>query len=431
MTESSILLIPPSGILRIPALTDHFQQSFQQSISEAIPQSIEQSISLNFAPITLSLVIPTYNEAKNIHRLVHQLASLLDQKLPKNYELIVVDDDSPDRTWEIAQTLVHEYPQLRVMRRQQERGLSTAVIRGWQVARGEVIGVIDGDLQHPPEVLLQLLAAIQGGADLAVASRHVEGGGVSDWSPTRRFLSRGAQFLGLLILPRVVGRVSDPMSGYFMLRRSAIAGRILSPVGYKILLEVIGRGNIETIAEVGYVFQERLEGESKVTWKQYVEYLRHLTRLRLSGKLSRLRQHLNWPIGRFMRFALVGLSGVFVDMAVFYLLSDPDALNWGLTRSKIIAAEVAIINNFLWNDRWTFGDLSSQQRGWRKRIKRLVKFNLICLGGLILNVLLLNLLFNAFGLNRYVANLIAIAAVTLWNFWLNLKLSWRVTDTKS
>ena len=134
--------------------------------------------------------------------------------------------------------------------------------------------MIDADLQHPPEVLLKLLQATLDGADLAAASRHVEGGGVSDWSIVRRFLSRGAQMLGLMVCPAVVGRVSDPMSGYFMVRRSAIAGPHLNPVGYKILLEVIGRGNIDQIAEVGYVFQERESGESKVTWKQYVEYFR-------------------------------------------------------------------------------------------------------------------------------------------------------------
>jgi dolichol-phosphate mannosyltransferase len=136
------------------------------------------------------------------------------------------------------------------------------------------------------------------------------------------------------------------------------------------------------------------------------------------------------PIQRFLRFGLVGLSGVFVDMAVFYLLSDPAALGWGLTRSKLLAAEVAIGNNFLWNDRWTFGDIASRQQGWRKRLRRFAKFNLVCLAGLILNVLILNFLFNRFGVNRYVANLVAIALVTLWNFWLNLKLSWRVTDTR-
>ena len=377
--------------------------------------------------LDFSLIIPTYNEGQNISRIVQQLTTLLEQTIPSAYELIVVDDNSPDRTWEIAQQLTVQYPHLRVMRRQTERGLSTAVIRGWQAARGEILGVIDGDLQHPPDVLLQLLQAIQS-ADLAVASRHVEGGGVSEWSPTRRFLSRGAQVIGLLILPNVVGRVSDPMSGSFLVRRSAIAGQLLNPLGYKILLEVLARGQIQQVAEVGYVFQERKQGESKVTWRQYLDYLLHLAKLRSRGRITRLRQ--KYQLQRFLRFGLVGLSGVFIDMAMLYLLSDPTALGWGLTRSKIIASEVAVINNFLWNDRWTFGDIASRQTGWRKRLKRFLKFNLICLVGIALNVMLLNLLFNHLGLNRYLSNLIAIAVVTLWNFWLNLKLSWRVTDVQ-
>jgi dolichol-phosphate mannosyltransferase len=315
-----------------------------------------------------------------------------------------------------------------VMRRQHERGLSTAVIRGWQVAKGEILGVIDGDMQHPPKVLLQLLAEMNRGADLAVASRHLENGGVSNWHFMRRFLSRGAQILGLVILPTVVGRISDPMSGYFMVRRSAIAGTILYPTGYKILLEILGRGQIKQIAEVGYVFQERKEGESKVTWKQYVEYILHLLRLRSRGRIGYLKQRFRFPLARFLRFSLVGLSGVFVDMAIFYLLSDPSTLAWRLTRSKIFAAELAIINNFFWNDRWTFADIYHGQKNLGKRRKRFLKFNLICLGGLILNVLLLNLFFNVFGLNRYLANLLAIAMVTIWNFWINLKLNWRVTE---
>ena len=358
------------------------------------------------------------------------LVALLDNLLPDQYELIVVDDDSPDKTWEVAQKLTSHYPQLRVMRRQEERGLSSAVIRGWQVAQGEILGVIDADLQHPPETLKHMVNHVQDGADLSVASRHIEGGGVSDWSPLRRFLSRGAQMLGLLILPRVVGRVSDPMSGYFMVRRSAIAGHTLNPLGYKILLEVIGRGHVGDIAEVGYVFQERKAGESKVTWKQYVEYLGHLVRLRSQGRIARIRQ--KFPIGRFLRFGLVGLSGVFVDMAVLYLLSDPSTLAWELTRSKIVAGEVAILNNFLWNDAWTFADISRSQQGWGARLKRFLKFNVVCLSGLVPNVLLLNLIFNViFGQQyRYLANLIAIAVVTAWNFWMNLKLSWRVTQVK-
>jgi dolichol-phosphate mannosyltransferase len=410
-------LTTPVGSLQIP-----FLEQIEGIISN-------NSYILRDSPqlLKLSLVIPTYNERDNVIPLVENLSQLLDRKIPGQYELIIVDDDSPDRTWELASKLTPDYPQLRVMRRQGEKGLASAVVRGWQGSRGEILAVIDGDLQHPPEILYNLLETIEKGADLALASRHVEGGGVSEWSLLRRFLSRGAQILGLILLPEVVGRVSDPMSGYFMVRRQAIAGPILNPTGYKILLEVIGKGRIKTITEVGYVFQERLEGESKVTWKQWLEYIFHLLRLRSQRPLRFLDAIVNLPLDRFIRFGLVGLTGVFVDMAFLYLLSDPAALGWGLTRSKIIAAELAIINNFIWNDRWTFGDLSARQRGWNKRWKRFFKFNLICLAGLILNVLLLNLLFNGLGINRYLANFIAIAIVTVWNFWVNLKLSWRVT----
>lgn len=381
-----------------------------------VPTGALQVPPLAAKSIKLSLIIPTYKESENIPTIVSKLSHLLDQTIRDRYELIIVDDNSPDRTWEVAQSLMPEYPQLRVMRREKERGLSTAVIRGWQAAQGEILGVIDADLQHPPETLLQLYAEMERGADLAVASRHVAEGGVSDWSIIRRFLSRGAQVLGLIILPGVVGRVSDPMSGYFMVRRDAIMGKVMDPVGYKILIEVLGRGNIRWIGEAGYVFQERQEGESKVTGKQYIEYIQHLLKLRM----------FRWPLGRFIRFGAVGFSGVFVDMGVFYVLREMLVL--GLTRSAILSAEVAILNNFLWNDIWTFGDISRTQKGSSKRVKRFLKFNLVCLAGLILNVLIVNLLFNLLGINEYVAKLIAIAAVTLWNFWINLKLNWRVTE---
>lgn len=377
----------------------------------------------------LSLVIPTYNEGQSIKPLVEILTEQLNQRWEGRYELIVVDDDSPDETWAIALALTKTFPQLRVLRRCTEKGLSTAVIRGWQVARGQVLGVIDGDLQHPPETLVSLLEQIEQGADLAVASRHVEGGGVSTWSLARRFLSRGAQVLGLVLLPSVVSRVSDPMSGYFLVRRMAIAERPLNPLGYKILIEVLGRGKIQAIAEVGYVFQERQDGESKVTWRHYLEYLQHLLRLRLSGdRLGLFVRRLNFPVLRFLKFGVVGGSGVFVDMAILYLLHGVWGL--GLTRSAIAAAEVAIVNNFVWNDIWTFSDLSREQRDWRRIFKRFLKFNLICLAGLILKVLFLNLFFNVFGMNAYLANLVAIAIVTIWNFWMNLKLNWRVTQVK-
>ncbi len=403
------LLTSDSGMLKIDSL--EINQIKKLPLAEQIKVTADKSN----CQVWFSLVLPTYQEADNIERIIHRICSILDGILPQNYELIIVDDNSPDGTWCKALNLASQYPQLKVICRQDEKCLATAVIRGWQAARGEVLGVIDADLQHPPEIITQLLGKICQGADLAVASRHVEDGGVSNWSFLRRFLSRGAQILGLIILPNTVGRVSDPMSGYFVVQRNAIANCVFYPVGYKILIEVIGRGYIRQIAEVGYVFQERQEGESKVTWKQYRDYLHHLLRLRISL----------WPFSRFIRFGIVGLSGVFVDMAVLYLLSDPSTLAWGLTRSKIIAAELAIINNFIWNDVWTFRDYAEKQSGWANRAKRLLKFNLICLGGLGINVIILNLIFNFILPNRYLANLVAILVATLWNFWINYKLNWR------
>jgi dolichol-phosphate mannosyltransferase len=369
--------------------------------------------------VRLSLVIPTYNESQNVLPLIGQLEGLLEPVLGTAYELIVVDDDSPDRTWEVALRATDAHPRVRVMRRQGERGLSTAVIRGWQAARGSVLGVMDADLQHPPEVNLRLLSEIDRGADLATASRHVEGGGVSDWSFGRRVLSRGAQLMGLVLLPSVLGRLSDPMSGYFMLRRTTIAGVELDPLGYKILIEVVARGRAAWIGEVGYVFQERRVGQSKVTWRLYVQYLKHLLKLRIATIQS----------SRFLKFCVVGASGVVVDMGLLFLLSDPRMLGWGLTRSKFVAAQTAMVSNFLLNDTWTFGDVA--QPGLRWRLRRFIGFNIISSAGLLLNVTLLNVLFNFAHLDRYVANAIAIAAVTGWNYWFSRKLNWAASKPSS
>jgi dolichol-phosphate mannosyltransferase len=368
--------------------------------------------------IRLSLVVPTYDEAESLPPLLAELTRLLDAELPGAYEIIVVDDDSPDESWAVAEELAAGQPQLRVIRRTGERGLATAVIRGWQLARGDVVGVIDADLQHPPDAIIKLWAEMARGADLAIASRNVAGGGVSDWSLLRRVLSRSAQLLALVILPGVVSKLSDPMSGFFLVRRAALAGVALDPLGYKILLEVAARSRVAWVGEVGYVFREREHGASKVSAGVYVDYLRHLVRLRL-GSL---------PLARFFRFALVGVSGVVVDMTMLYLLSDPKTLGWGLTRSKVVAAELALINNFLWNDAWTFRDMVGEGHGLRHKLHRFVKFNAICGIGIVLNVVLLNLQFNLLNMNRYLANAVAIAIVTLWNFLLNMKLSWRDTE---
>ena len=233
--------------------------------------------------IKLSVVIPTYNESKNIPLVIERLGQALRETDAGAYEIIIVDDDSPDATWKTAMEVARVTPNVFVVRRTQVRGLATAVVRGWQCARGEYLGVIDGDLQHPPEVMARLWRESEDGADLVVASRHVSGGGTGDWRFLRRVVSRVARLIGIVILPGVVGRVSDPMSGYFVVRRSALENVTLNPVGYKILIEVLARGRIGRVSEVGYVFIERRAGASKATMRVYWDYLAHLVGLRIAS----------------------------------------------------------------------------------------------------------------------------------------------------
>jgi dolichol-phosphate mannosyltransferase len=149
---------------------------------------------------------------------------------------------------------------------------------------------------------------------------------------------------------------------------------------------------------------------------------RHFSGVKTS--ISRIRAKL--PLDRFLRFGVVGFSGLFVDYTIFFLLFTQVGL--GLTLSNVLSAETAIINNFFWNDAWTFADLSRQQAGWQARFRRFSKFNLVCLVGLIINTLLVNLFFNIFSINAYLAKFFAIAVVTLWNFWVNFKLSWKTSN---
>jgi dolichol-phosphate mannosyltransferase len=241
------------------------------------------------APIRLSIVLPTFNEARNIERMILGVNGILE-KLQISYEIIVVDDDSTDGTWLRALALCATLPRVRAMRRTDERGLATAVVRGWQASAGEVLGVMDADLQHPAETLPQLWAQIESGADLAVASRGVPGGGVSDWRLRRRAISWSAHAIGLLLLPDILGKVTDPLSGYFLVRRDAVAEIGMNPKGYKILIEILGRSRVQRIAEVGYVFRERSEDASKVSGRVCRDYLLHLATLRLATLLQFWRQ---------------------------------------------------------------------------------------------------------------------------------------------
>jgi dolichol-phosphate mannosyltransferase len=230
-------------------------------------------------PIVLSLVVPTYNEAVNIGPLLERIRNLLDPTLGTRYEVIVVDDNSPDGTWEVAARLQAGYPRLVVLRRDQEKGLASAVVRGWQAAGGDILATINADFQHPPELLPQMLELIRG-ADLVIATRLAAAGSFGEMPRLRRLLSRGAKRAGEFFVPHIFSRVSDPLSGYYMLRRPAIEGIELRPAGFKTLIEILARGRVRTVAECGYTMQKRRSGQSNAKLRHWMDFLIQLRRLR-------------------------------------------------------------------------------------------------------------------------------------------------------
>ncbi|MEW6283113.1 MAG: polyprenol monophosphomannose synthase [Candidatus Eremiobacterota bacterium] len=223
--------------------------------------------------LDFSLVIPTYNEAQGLRALVERLCGVL-QPGGFRFELVVVDDNSPDGTGQVAEQLARELP-LKVVHRTGKLGLASAVIDGWQRSEGAVLGVIDADLSHDPDILPVMLSAVlRGGADVAVGSRYVPGGGMRDWPLYRQVISRVACFMGYALCP-----VRDVTSGYLCFRREVIQGVRLDPIGFKIGLEVLVRGRYRTFVEVPYIFRDRTAGQSKLSLKVIQAYLIQLGRL--------------------------------------------------------------------------------------------------------------------------------------------------------
>lgn len=235
----------------------------------------------------LSLILPTYRESENLESLFGALAGVVKP----GDEVIVVDDDSPDRTWEKAEQMKPKYPFVRVIRRIGRRGLSSAVIEGMQAAKGDVLGVMDADLQHDPAILRQLVDAIEGGAGLAAASRYMKGGTTGEWAANRKMLSKGGTWLAEILLPV---RLSDPMSGYFAMRADLFQkiSSKLHPRGFKILLEIASLLPTSTpIAERPLHFRPRLHGESKMKMSVILSFGMQLVHL----FFRRLRRAA-WPL---------------------------------------------------------------------------------------------------------------------------------------
>ena len=228
----------------------------------------------------LSVVVPTYNEAGSVTGLAERLQATLGAR---EWELVIVDDGSPDGTADVAAALAPRIP-VKVVRRAGKAGLASAVVAGFAAARGGILVVMDADLSHPPETVPGLVAAVENGADLAVGSRYVKGGGVMDWPFKRRVVSRVACLMGNALVP-----VRDATSGFFALRRSVVDGVPLNPIGFKIGFEVIARGRYRTVVEVPYTFRDRELGASKFGRREIVQYAVQLGQVARDRMLRRIR----------------------------------------------------------------------------------------------------------------------------------------------
>jgi len=353
----------------------------------------------------LSVVIPTYNEKDNITPLITEVHQAL---IGCDHEIIIVDDNSQDGTIEIVKKLASQYP-VKLFVRRDEKGLATAVIHGIKQASGNIVAVMDADLQHPPEILPKLYKAIQDGADMAVASRYIKGGGCPNWGLFRRITSKVALRIAHIFLPSS-RRVKDPMSGYFMFRKENVDLLKLKPVGYKIALEVMLVGSFKNVVEVPYIFNERSAGRSKLRPQQQIEYLSHILSL-----MSRTGEF--W---RFLKFIGVGLCGTGVNLGVLSLVTT--FTNWNEIVRVIPGIEVSVITNFLLNDFFTFADRRTGKVG--SFFGRLVKYNVFAFIGAFINIGIYTLL-TQHGVDIYLSDFIGIVIAFLWNYFFSMIWAWK------
>jgi len=365
----------------------------------------------------ISVVLPTYNEARSIEEALRRASEAL-RNAGEDHELIVVDDSSPDGTADVAETLAKEVP-VRVLRRPGRHGLATAVVDGWRIAQGDTLGVIDADLQHPPETLARLASALRSqNADVAIATRAGPGGGSSEeWSWMRRLNSWAARHLAACVLPQTLAEVSDPMSGMFLVRARALEGVRLEPTGYKILLEVLGKAHYGDVVEIPFMFKARSLGSSKLGMRQSLQYLEHLARLaRSTGQLQ-----------CWFGYAMVGFIGAVVNVAALTYLVERRSwpLGWGLA----VAIPLALLNNFLWNWLFTFSrSRASDEEGRSGVLIRLAHYAKVCAFGAALNAIS-TLLLHWQGVQLPMASSAGVALGGVWNLFFNVPAIWRSWDS--
>jgi dolichol-phosphate mannosyltransferase len=348
-----------------------------------------------FKIMKLSLVIPTYNEKENIQKLIKKIQEeFKENKI--NGEIIIVDDNSPDSTGKIVEDLKKKQKNLKVIHRSGKLGLSSAVLEGWKIADGEILGVMDADLSHPPEKIKELFGAIEiGEADFTIGSRYIKGGKIEGWNLKRKLMSKTST-----LLSRVYTKVKDPMTGYFMIKKEVIKNVDLNPKGFKILLEIIIKGKYQNIKEIPIIFINRIEGKSKAGTKEIFYYLQNLI-----GYLPYKKD----VIKEFVKFGVVGGIGTIVNIIILYLLTEKVGIYYLI--SAIFSFIIAMSSNFILNKIWTFKE--NIRLGIKKKY---LQFSLISILALLVNLLFLYIFTEFFGIYYIISQILGIGISLIINF---------------
>jgi dolichol-phosphate mannosyltransferase len=353
----------------------------------------------------LSIVIPTYNERDNVRPIVNRIRSVLSEQ-SCNYEILFIDDSQDDTPATLAE-LSNQYAEVKYLHRETEKGLASAVVRGFALAKGESIIVMDADLQHPPQ-LIPLIYKRLSTADIVIPSRFIAGGSDGGLNHFRQLISWTARSLAQLSIKRL-RNISDCTSGYFGLNRSVIRGVDLTPLGWKILMEVLVKGNYHTIHEIPYSFVARDAGQSKMNCREQWNYLRHIARLVRSRSEDR----------RFFFFCMVGILGIPVNLLALHILLN--LFQTSQMAASINASCAAMTHNFLWNESITWKECR-QPILW-KRLLHFPQFILVSSLGIAITALFAQT-FLSIGWNMYIGQLFGIFTATYWNFMANDRWTW-------
>ena len=306
----------------------------------------------------ISIIIPTYNESKNIIKILHSIGEILPKNVPT--QAIVVDDNSPDGTGKLVEDYLKNVKKMadytiEIIHRKAKEGLGSAILKGIQQARGDTIVVMDSDFSHPPQIIPKLIESIKKYQyDIVVASRYIKGGKIQGWSLKRKILSKFAT----IIAKKGLGvQTRDPMSGFFAFKKSLIKGLSLDAIGFKILLEILVKTKGVRVKEIPYTFQNRQLGSSKISISVIRDYVKSVLRLYKNRNINEKTENRNSVhfVSKAARFFTVGVSGLGVNYLLSLLFTSGITDFWYL-HANLIGIFASMTSNFILNKRWTFED---------------------------------------------------------------------------